>query len=515
MQIKRLKIDNHLCLVDFEIDFQTVNGGSSTILIGENGTGKTTLIETVLMILMSFDSPKIEKEVTFDYCMEYEYAQETYRIRKTNHYYQIETAESLFKGSYAAAKEFLECNSFFPQRIIVFYSGANNKIKKQISRVNGYYASKCRQNIQSYYSNKSDHYPWFEKRKYNYCREELIPVYLAAIIGGYASFEKEYLSKQCSMSDIAKIQVSLSVPFAARIIGQRNNVQDANEAICEIVDYIDKRMTATFRMGFISATTKQAFYELNEVDFQDMDSVAIYNFFEKLQTLLNGQFETHVNISGKPIKSSDLSEGQRQLIKMLGMLGVCKSEDTLALLDEPDAHMNPRWKYEIKSVIDKCLIESINTQAIIATHDPLVINGVDKEYIRIFELNKECHSKAIEPTEDTKGLGIDGLLQSEYYGLKTSYDKQTSDIFIRRQELYSKLINDEIEENEKEELRELTKEIGLLPVSYNSIDFLYDDFIRVFKESELFSKEYLSYDEVLKRRDKIKEIITALYEGNV
>lgn len=35
-------------------------------------------------------------------------------------------------------------------------------------------------------------------------------------------------------------------------------------------------------------------------------------------------------------------------------------------------------------------------------------------------------TKVYEPTEETKGMGIDGLLQSEYYGLQTSYDKVTS-----------------------------------------------------------------------------------------
>lgn len=34
MQIKRLQIDDYLCLVDFDIVFDTVSGGSSTILIG-------------------------------------------------------------------------------------------------------------------------------------------------------------------------------------------------------------------------------------------------------------------------------------------------------------------------------------------------------------------------------------------------------------------------------------------------------------------------------------------------
>ena len=56
MQIKRLQIDDYLCLVDFDIVFDTVSGGSSTILIGENGAGKSTMIECILNILMSFDT---------------------------------------------------------------------------------------------------------------------------------------------------------------------------------------------------------------------------------------------------------------------------------------------------------------------------------------------------------------------------------------------------------------------------------------------------------------------------
>ena len=75
MQIKRLQIDDYLCLVDFDIVFDTVSGGSSTILIGENGAGKSTMMECILNILMSFDSPTIEMQIDYSYSMEYNYAQ--------------------------------------------------------------------------------------------------------------------------------------------------------------------------------------------------------------------------------------------------------------------------------------------------------------------------------------------------------------------------------------------------------------------------------------------------------
>ena len=45
--------------------------------------------------------------------------------------------------------------------------------------------------------------------------------------------------------------------------------------------------------------------------------------------------------------------------------------------------------------------------------------------------------KWLVPTEETEGIGIDGLLQSEYYGLQTSYDKKvSSEIFPKTRIVY-------------------------------------------------------------------------------
>lgn len=307
-----------------------------------------------------------------------------------------------------------------------------------------------------------------------------------------------------------------------RLIGNEKYNGDIPTALYYLSDYLDYRFTDILRKGYIYSDNRKAYFEIKNIETFETDCISILEYFEKLYSLFGTEYDVVVKKKDTIISCTDMSEGQRQLIKVLGMLGICKSEDCLILMDEPDAHMNPKWKYEIKNTMDTSIKNAINSQALIATHDPLVINGVDKEYIRIFmnesalnEKGERNEIRVIKPTESTEGMGIDGLLQSEYYGLKTSYDKKTTERFERRQTLYSKLINNEINIDEKEELRTLTKEIGFMPVSYNSIDFLYDDFIKVFKNSELYYKEYLSYDEVQKRRKEIEEIITALYEGQV
>ena len=120
MQIKRLKIDDHLCLVDFEINFQTENGGSSTILIGENGTGKSTMIDTVLEIFMSFDSATIEKSIDYNYEIEYVYAGVAHVIVKVGHSYRVFMGDEEYEGSYITIQRKLQGKRIFPQRIIAF-----------------------------------------------------------------------------------------------------------------------------------------------------------------------------------------------------------------------------------------------------------------------------------------------------------------------------------------------------------------------------------------------------------
>ena len=522
MQIKRLQIDDYLCLVDFDIVFDTVSGGSSTILIGENGAGKSTMIESVLNILMSFDSPTIEKQIDYDYSMEYEYAQKAIRIVKNEKNYRIEVDGEFCEGSYRKVRSFTKTHSVFPQRIIAFYSGANNKLLPQIKKMNARYTQRCRNTLESFLkvvSNESDQsLPSFPKRKYNYCDEGMTPIYLVAILCGQDSFEKDYLVNACRFNEIQCMNMVIDTDKVENIFGRGRFDGDMPTGLYYLTDFIDHRFTDLLRRGLLYSAAGKSYFEIKGLEKLGLDSIAILEFFEKLYSLFDARFEVTVTQGNSIVKCKSMSEGQRQLIKILGMLGICKTEDCLVLMDEPDAYMNPRWKYDIKSTMDRSLKDAINAQAIIATHDPLVINGVPKEYIRIFTRNENqgrFFTRVITPVENTEGMGIDGLLQSEYYGLQTSYDQKSHKKFLRRQELYLKLIGESATDEEKAELRERTKDLGLLPLSYNSIDFLYDDFLTVYKKCDLYSQEYLTYDQVLERREKIKEIIEALYEGQV
>jgi len=529
MQIKRLYVNDHLCLVDFEINFNTLNGGSSTILIGENGTGKSTMLETILEILMSFDSKAREKYLNYDYLLEYNYAQKDISITKVDKNYRIVIDGQIIEGRFEQINTTIKDMSIFPQRVITFYSGMNNRMLKNLTFENRTYKIHCRKTLEKYLKivknvieEKTPTIPQLQKKKYYYCDEKMVDLYLAAILDGTHSYERDYLQTECHLKYIENIDIIIDLDRVEWFFKKEYFEEEIPNNFYFIVDFLDYRFTDVLRRGFLYSQEGKGYFSLKNVSELNIDCIAILNFYEVLQSLFNAQFKICVAYGESNTFTETMSEGQRQLIKVLGMLGVCKTEDCLVLMDEPDAHMNPKWKYEIKEIIDNSLTGANNTQAIIATHDPLVINGVPKEYIRIFTHNEAVRrnnsfyiTKVIEPLEDTAGMGIDGLLQSQYYGLQTAYDKPTFDKFKERQQLYIKLINNEISPEEKVRLKQLTKELGSLPKAYTTIDFLYDDFIKVYRNSPLYHKEYLSFDEQERRRTEIEEIINALYEAQI
>lgn len=73
----------------------------------------------------------------------------------------------------------------------------------------------------------------------------------------------------------------------------------------------------------------KSYFQITNIDSVNIDSIAILEFFEKLYSLFETRFEVTVTQGESNVKCSEMSEGQRQLIKILGMLGICKTEDCL------------------------------------------------------------------------------------------------------------------------------------------------------------------------------------------
>ena len=524
MQIQKLIVAGHKCLVDVLVELNTIEGGSSTVFIGENGTGKSTMLETILKIMMSFDSNAVEESIDFSYELRFLHAGNTVEIYQHDHIYHISVDCNLIcQGKINTVNKHLKVKglSLFPERVIFFYSGENDKAYPLIERININYKKNCRNAISEYldfleHGNTYD--SGFPKRKYLYCYEEYVPIYLLSILCGTDSFEKQYLMTQCHMNSIAEMDIVLDLATFPRSVRSDIYVSDYS-SLFRILDYIDHDLAQLLSDCSHWLGNNKILLEHCNLTAINADSIAVFNFFEKLKLLYNAKFHFSVKIGEDEVKPSDLSEGQRQLIKMLGMLGVCKNEDCLVLMDEPDAHMNPTWKYEIKETIDLSLRDAFDTQALIATHDPLVINGVSKEFIRVFVHNKAItddinryQTKVIVPNEDTEGLGIDGLLQSEYYGLDSVLDSETKKKMNKKNDLLVKKVEGTISDPETRELTELSDELENMMFARNiPTDSYYDEYVAAMHQ--IFHDRpqvRLSTDDIAERNAKAKEILEEL-----
>lgn len=541
MQIREWKISEYHGISNLDLTLPISDNGDAVILLGENGSGKSSTLEVLLHFFAMFDSPSLVNDLKSDCEISYRIGSRDVTIRQKNLEWELSYVEigsndviTSFHGTFDSLRRKLKKmeGQLFPQRIITFYSGYADHLAPIYKKVNQNYERECR-NVVSKYLNliKSENpvdiqLPQFPHKKYIHCDDTLTPLYLAAILAGGETYEKKKIQELCSIDDLIAIDILLEPKAAKNLLYEffSNDIEREHKSGLEknfwrVIDFIDSEMCAVMRPAMQAFQEDLALFMITDVERIPCDKIRIFNFFEKLVTFFDATISVRFN--GKQGKKNVemLSEGQRQLIKIIGMLGATKEADCFVMMDEPDSHMNPRWKYEIKDVIDNVLRDATNTQAIIATHDPLVVNGIENTYVRLFirdsgSAKDETSSnvRVVIPTEDTEGMGIDGLLQSEYYGLRTSYDKKANQKFERRQILYSKLIHNEASDKEKEELRRLTEEIGMMPLSYNTIDFLYDDFIREYKKMDLYTEEYLSYEEIQARRTAIRKIIESLYK---
>jgi predicted ATPase len=221
------------------------------------------------------------------------------------------------------------------------------------------------------------------------------------------------------------------------------------------------------------------------------------------------------------VKSSDteqvsitfhqLSEGEQQLLMVLGLMRFTKSHQSLVLLDEPDTHLNPHWSVDyLKDIVrvmsDNALesTEQQSSQILIATHDPLVIASLVKEQIHLMKRDMNTGVCKWEPASvNPRGLGFTGILTSEMFGFRSDLDPETLADLDSRVRLVAK--EDALNSQEKQELEEIDKRLADAGFSKAFSDPYYAAFVRAWgrRHSELMADQQFVAPEKQKEIDRI------------
>ncbi|MGC0121265.1 AAA family ATPase [Pseudoalteromonas piscicida] len=169
-------------------------------------------------------------------------------------------------------------------------------------------------------------------------------------------------------------------------------------------------------------------------------------FFRDLESTYVSELISEVRIRVKLKKNDgsvtfrELSEGEQQLLTVLGLLRFTAEEESLFLLDEPDTHLNPKWSVDYIDYLNKFVTSSSkgenNSHIVLTTHNPIAIAELTRDQVQI--LSRDNETRIIEshkPHYDPQGMGYAGIITSDMFGLGSSLDKRTQ----RRLEKYRAL----------------------------------------------------------------------------
>lgn len=179
------------------------------------------------------------------------------------------------------------------------------------------------------------------------------------------------------------------------------------------------------------------------------------------------------------ISFQELSEGQRQLLTVIGLMRFTGEDESLFLLDEPDTHLNPAWAINYLANLQKYGIEPQNSQVIMTTHSPLVFAGLLKEEVVILEKSKSGRITSSHPISDPRGMGFAAILTSRFFGLRSSLDPKTSRRLDRLRDLSLKAVRTPKEEHLLQLYNDYLKSIDF---SQQVRDPLFNEFVSAMHE---------------------------------
>ncbi|MFA5780372.1 MAG: AAA family ATPase [Elusimicrobiota bacterium] len=494
MRIDKVTIEDFKNLKEFSIDFDKAK--MKTVLLGQNATGKSNFIEALVLIFKYLDlsNETKRKPAPFNYSIKYKIHGNEISIEHQKNEYEITiNGEKIknFKSFFSLEGKRL----YQPKYVFTYYSGLSNKLKEHFwEHQEKFYERIIKPDF------KEDELDSLRKLFY----VQLVHSYFVLL--AYFSFAEEEKESISFLNDVLKIKDIESILFVLKMPDwAKNQIKK---------DPDDRFWTAKGLVrNFLDLLWKYSLapiyhHEEIEIDFKKndpQDRLYLYistkeklkalaknyesntGFFKALESTYISKLIAEVRIKVKKknvdegITFKELSEGEQQLLTVLGLLKFTKDKESLILLDEPDTHLNPIWKWKYFEYLDRVVKKHETTQIIINTHDPLVIGSLTKEEVRIFR-DDEGKVTVKQPDVDPRGLGVEGILTSDLFGLKTVLDDNTLRKLEKRNDLLVKQQKKLLTAKDKDDLNRLYKELNELGFSQTFRDPLYQKFIIAFRK---------------------------------
>lgn len=516
MKIKELSIPNHKGFIDFTTTFDDKT--PITTIIGQNGVGKSNLIEIIVSIFRAID---LGEPTDFSYMMIYECRNHDIQVRfdATDKFNQLVIIDGS-KKSFAFLKA--NANEYLPLNIFTYYSGTNERVEQLFAKhQTRFYDALTKGDDQLI-------------RRFFYCRDVHSFFVLLAFLVDHDPACKELL-EQLHIASLDSVLFCLKKPYwykgkpsdvmrdegDPRFWYSRGVVKDFldnlwNYAIApidnterKIVDFRGRSENQDRLYLFLSDDSA-----LKGLASEYPDTTSLFKHIEStyIADLLEDVQVTVTLTDGKKLTFSALSEGERQLLSVLGLMKFTRDDESLFLLDEPDTHLNPRWKLNYFDQIEKILDHKVDgsnrnswqtSQIILTTHDPIMLTSLRAEQIRVLTESHEFGIQSSIPEDDPISMGVEAIMQSELYGIRTSLDKDIQ----KKIDLRNRLLSMQTEGSKpSEDLINLNTELDQLGLSQAHPNPYFSNFARAMSRNPKFRRPDFNadeYEEIKKLSDSI------------
>jgi len=483
---------------------------SRQVLVGRNGVGKSNLLEALRWIFRDLD---LEQDSGFAYEIEYHCNNVYVKITSVERPRRDAEEPIRFVRSYWLAEGFgqptetLNGRDYGPLRQTEFYRrNRPTGGRPNPQRVLPHY-------VFGYYSGVSERFTKvFSKHEEKYFREQvtgkeaaLRPLFQArphhsqfALLSFFAAKDesaKQFLQDEFHIEGLASVLFILREPYWKRNTkGGDQRFWGAGGKVSVFLDALFQQALAPMAgeaKRRISVGREKTFEERfcfipNEARLQQLaDQLEPKEFFARLESTI---FSDLVGLDGKdvrirlkiagqeePITFDELSEGEQQLLTIIGLMKFTAQNESLFLLDEPDTHLNPAWCLDYLNNLITYGGNPPNSQIIMTTHSPLTFAGLDQNEVVVLERGDEGMITSQHPIYPPKGMGFQAILTSEFFGLRSGIDSATLAQIDRKRDLGLK---EDKTDDEREELARLDEELGRLDFSKAARDPLYLEFIR-------------------------------------
>jgi predicted ATPase len=481
-----------------------------TVVVGRNGSGKSNVLEALVSIFRNLD---LGEAPPFSYKLKFQLGEES--LAK---WYDVKVDADPSHGTLAKQYQISVKNKHDKKagfNLVPLSKVKRNKKTKQAEYLPNF--------LFAYYSGPSDRLEkYFRKHRDDYYRELLYNkldlradirslfyakplhsqfVLMAFFLSPELENERAFLRKELGIESLDSIHFVLRRPAWAKV--KQDKFWGADGVVRDFIELLYPHALAPVKITRnedTSLTGKNIKNDFIHIFLPSVDSLHELAkqltpsiFFKMLESTVLSEIIAEVHIRVKvayaenPITFQELSEGEQQLLTVLGLLKFTGGKDSLFLLDEPDTHLNPSWAAKYLKFLREFVPNHETSHLLMVTHHPLAIAELKKEQVQVMKRDKEFQIHAYMPDENPRGMGINLILRSEMFGLKTTLDDDTNRKLTDRNALAAnetlskeKIVREEGREaeNEEEYLERLNFELGQLGFNLATDDPDYLEFLR-------------------------------------